>query len=217
MPPKGFRRARVLSRASALSQGESKASTGNKLLSDRELNSMASANRGAVLTSIERVRKGIESEDGIEVLEGGESAIMQQFRQLKAFFEGRGVDPEQSTAEVVKFWDWAGNHHQPAHRISSYLFAGLARRIANNQRPPDQGTMNDIRAISTYGPYVNAMFIDRMFETLLGEQPLARDLQTKAKFFPVRNGDAFLSYLDELAVRASDEVRQDAEEAYGII
>lgn len=183
----------------------------------RELNSMASANRGAVLTSIERVQKGIESEDWIEVFEGGESAIMRQFRQLKVFFEKRGIDPGQSTAEVVKFWDWAGNHQQPAHRISSYLFAGLARRIANNQRPPDRGTMNDIRAISTYGPYVDAMFIDRMFETLLGEQPLARDLEMKAKFFSVRNGDAFLSYLDGLAARASDEVRHYAEEAYGFV
>lgn len=61
------------------------------------------------------------------------------------------------------------------------------------------------------------MFIDRMFETLLGEQPLARDLQMKAQFFSVRSRDAFLNYLDELAARANDEVRRYAEEAYGVV
>lgn len=182
----------------------------------RELNSMESANRGAVLASAKRIEKAIENEDLVEMFEGAESAIMRQFRALRAFFEKRGVAPEASTAEVLKFWGWAGNHHQPQHRISSYLFAGLARRIANNQRAPDKGMMNDIRAIATYGPYVDAMFVDRMCENLLREQPLARDLTMKAKFFSMRTGDAFIDYVDQLAAQATDEVRRYAEEAYGV-
>jgi hypothetical protein len=182
----------------------------------RELNSMESANRGAVLASAQRAQRAVENEDWLEMLEGADSAIMRQFRQLRAFFETRGVAKEDSTAEVVKFWGWSGNHYQPAHRISSYLFAGLARRIANNQRAPDQGMLNDVRAISTYGPYVDAMFIDRMFDNLLREQPLARDLTMKAQFFSMRNGEAFIAYLDDLAARATDEVRRYAHEAYGV-
>jgi len=46
------------------------------------------------------------------MFEGVESAIMRQFRALRAFFERRGVAPEESTAEVPKFWGWAGNHHR---------------------------------------------------------------------------------------------------------
>lgn len=182
----------------------------------RELNSMQSANRGAVLASAHRMEEAIENGDMLEMIESAESAIMRQFRALRTFFEKRGVTPEASTAEVLKFWGWAGNHHQPQHRISSYLFAGLARRIANNQRAPDKGMMNDIRAIATYGPYVDAMFVDKMCENLLREQPLARDLKMKAKFFSMRTGEAFLAYLDGLAAQATDEVRRYAEEAYGV-
>lgn len=182
----------------------------------RELNSMESANRGAVLASAQRIEKAIGNADMVEIFEGAESAIMRQFRALRAFFEKRGVAPEASTAEVLKFWGWAGNHHQPQHRISSYLFAGLARRIVNNQRAPDKGMMNDIQAISTYGPYVDAMFVDKMCENLLREQPLARDLKMKAKFFSMRTGEDFLAYLDGLAAQATDEVRRYAEEAYGV-
>ena len=120
----------------------------------RELSSMESANRGAVLALAQRMETAIENGDWLDMFEGVESAIMRQFRALRVFFEKRGVAPEESTAEVLKFWGWAGNHHQPQHRISSYLFAGLARRIANNQRTPDKGMMNDIRAISTYGPFI---------------------------------------------------------------
>lgn len=182
-----------------------------------ELKSLLSANRGAVLASAERFQRAVEAEDWLQMVEGGESAIMRQFRQLRSFFEKRGTPENQSTTEVLKFWDWAGNQHQPEHRISCYLFAGLARRMANGQRLPDRGTLNDIRAIATYGPYVNAMFIDKMFETLLCEQPLAKDLTMKARFFSMRNGEAFIAYLNGLSAQASDEVRRYAEEAYGVV
>lgn len=181
-----------------------------------ELNSMESANRGAVLASVQRMEKAIKAGDMLEMFESTESAMMRQFWALRAYFEKRGFAPEASTAEVLKFWGWVGNHQQPQHRISSYLFAGLARRIANNQRAPDKGMMNDIRAIATYGPYVDAMFVDKMCENLLREQPLARDLKMKAKFFSMRTGEAFLAYLDGLAAQATDEVRRYAEEAYGV-
>jgi len=183
----------------------------------RELHSMASANRGTVLASAERMQKAVETENWLEMIEGSHSAIMRQFQQLRTFFERRGTPQYKSTAEVLKFWDWAENHHQPEHRISSYLFAGLARRFVNGQRSPDRGTLNDIKAIATYGPYVDAMFIDRMFETLLGEQPLAKDLTMKARFFSMRTREAFLAYLDGLAAQATDEVRRYAEEAYGVV
>lgn len=182
----------------------------------RELNSMASANRGAVLSSTRRMQRAIETQDMLEMVEASHSTIMRQFQHLKSFFEKRGTPPDQSTAEVVRFWDWAENRHQPAHRISSYLFAGLARRTANGQKAPDRGTLNDIRAISTYGPYVDAMFIDRMFDALLGERPLSTDLTMKAHVFSIRTGESFLAYLDGLASRAGADVRRHAEEVYGI-
>lgn len=167
---------------------------------NNELNSLGGANRAALLAW----------------KEGAYCRVLRQILGLLAIFERRGMSQSQATVEVVKFWDWKGNHHQPEHRISSYLFAGLARRIGSGQRPPDRGTLNDVRAIATYGPYVDAMFIDKMFEVLLGEQPLANDLAMKAQFYSVRNGDAFIAYLDGLCARATDKVREYAEEVYGV-
>lgn len=182
----------------------------------RELNSLSSANRGAVRASAERFQRGLETGDWVEMVEGNDSTVMRQFRQLRSFFEKRGVAEDRSAQAVVGFWDWKGNHQLPEHRVSSYLFAGLARRMASGQGPPDRGTLNDIRAIATYGPYVDAMFIDKMFETLLGERPLATELSMKARFFSVRNGEAFLAYLNALSARAGENVRRFAAEAYGV-
>ena len=42
-------------------------------------------------------------------------------------------------------------------------------RVAGGQRRVTRGFMNDVRAISTYAPYVDAMFIDRECADLLGE------------------------------------------------
>ena len=78
--------------------------------------------------------------------------------------------------------------------------------------------MNDVRAISTYGPYVDAMFLDNECASLLAEEPLRSKVKgnLKAKIFSATSGDAFLKYLRELELRAPPEVKQYAEEIYGL-
>lgn len=76
--------------------------------------------------------------------------------------------------------------------------------------------MNDIRAISTYGPYVEAMFIDKGCASLLSEEPLRSGLKMKAKIFSTTSGDAFLEYLKGLAAGTPTDVQRYAEEIYGI-
>jgi len=67
--------------------------------------------------------------------------------------------------------------------------------------------MNDVRAISTYAPYVDAMFVDRECAALLAEHRLAQDLEYKARIFSLTNGQAFLDYLAEIEAATPSEVR----------
>ena len=75
--------------------------------------------------------------------------------------------------------------------------------------------MNDVRAIGAYAPYVDAMFVDNECATFLAEKPLSTDLMFKAQIFSLNSGDAFLEYLDQIAERATDEVRLYAKQIYG--
>lgn len=106
----------------------------------------------------------------------------------------------------------------PTHRISAYLFAGLSRRLvsAGQKKLPSKGMMNDIRAISTYGPYVDAMFIDKGCASLLSEEPLRSELRLKAEIFSSTSGQAFLQYLQRLDDETPANVRRHAREIYGI-
>jgi len=76
--------------------------------------------------------------------------------------------------------------------------------------------MNDVRAISTYGPYVDAMFIDNGCASLLSEEPLRSEVKLKARVFSPTSGDAFLHYLEDLSEQTPADVRQYAEEIYGV-
>lgn len=185
-----------------------------------ELKSFGSANRSALLHAAKKAAHAIENMERLDTLEFFDALshpVMTQFKALKSYFESCGILPADSTAAVHKYWEWPENVHIPTHRISAYLFAALARKLVSGQkRLPSRGMFNDINAISTYGPYVDAMFLDNECARFLSEQPLATDLKLKAKIFSTNSGDAFLSYLRELQNGASTEMRKYANEIYGI-
>lgn len=138
-------------------------------------------------------------------------------RQLMSKFNVDG--PEVRDGDRQKFIDfmkWDGLERIPHHRISAYLFAAFARRYANGQkRLPNRGTMNDIEAIATYGPYVDAMFLDRECAALLNEEPLKSDLPINGRVFSTANGAEFIEYLEELSSNAPADVRKLAASIYG--
>jgi hypothetical protein len=85
----------------------------------------------------------------------------------------------------------------------------------NGQRHINRGMMNDVRAIASYAPYVDAMFVDRECAALLAELPLAQDLKYKARIFSLTNGQDFLEYLAEIEAATPSEVREQAARIYG--
>ena len=87
--------------------------------------------------------------------------LMTEQRMLSDAFANAGVAQADVATEVLHFWNWNRNLEQPYHRIWSYIFAAVGRRVVNGQRHVNRGMMNDVRAIATYAPYVDAMFVDQ--------------------------------------------------------
>ena len=182
-----------------------------------ELESYGTANRGALRAAIQRASEASQTTDVIEYFDKISHPVMEQFMRVARIFESCGLSKEQARHKVFEFWDWTGNQQLPVHRISAYLFAALARKISSGQRRrPSKGMMNDFDAISCYGPYVDAMFLDNECAQLLSERPLSTDLPIKAKIFSTNSGRAFIEYLRDLQNNASEHVRQRSAEIYGI-
>ncbi|MEO0937833.1 MAG: hypothetical protein AAFY38_06740 [Pseudomonadota bacterium] len=158
-----------------------------------------------------------DSMDPLALSESSCSLIYREYRQLCHLLEDRGVDEDQQVVEIMKFWNWERQREIPHQKISSYLFAAVARRVVTGEKKiVDRGLINDVRTISTYAPYVDALFIDKRCSALLKEEPLRTELDYKARIFSLSDTDAFLEYLREIESQTPDEVREYAAMIYGI-
>ena len=144
------------------------------------------------------------------------SLIMHEHRVLMSVFERAGVPEAERTARVVAFWRSEQAAQQPMQAISAHLFAAVARRVGFGQRSFSRGLMNDVRAISTYAPYVDAMFVDKEFELILKQTPQLRALPIKARIFSFGTSTEFLEYLDGLCNSASEDVSSFASRIFGL-
>ena len=105
----------------------------------------------------------------------------------------------------------------PSLRISSLLYAAMARKAASGQRrPPGSGTMTDVQLISTVLPYCDAIFVDNEFARYLAEKDVRDRLGYDTKVFSSRSGKEFLSYLDEIENETPLSHIEKVNELYGI-
>lgn len=176
------------------------------------------AGRTTVLRYLMDLKDELEqSNNPLALLEVGAHPVFREFMELLRVFEAEGLDQAAAMGEVVKFWQWPGNWEQPRHRITAYLFAAIARKIVAGQRkPPTRGFMNDVHAIASYAPYVDAMFLDKECAGLLREAPLHDELKLRARIFSLNTREEFLAYLGELEDGADDEVRRYSRRLYGM-
>lgn len=183
---------------------------------ERELSVYGDAKCHAYRIKLQRAFEAMECGDPAAIIGTHLDPIFDEKRALMNVFK---LDPNNELGamrKITEFWRWNGNRDIPVHRVASHLWAGLGRRFALGQKETTRGASNDIKAISTYGPYVDAMFIDKEFANILSETKELRNLGLKARIFSFANGEEFLAYLDELAEGASDEVREYAERIYGV-
>ena len=79
-----------------------------------------------------------------------------------------------------------------------------------------RGIVNDIRAISTYAHYVDAMFIDKECAHMLAEGPLNAELDYKARIFSFADPKSFIDYLKELEASSDPFIDHYARMLYGL-
>ncbi|CAN7566710.1 hypothetical protein LJR225_004193 [Phenylobacterium sp. LjRoot225] len=182
----------------------------------RELESYGRSHMQALAAALRGAAEANESGDWMAMLDSLHSPAYVQFGFMADDLRRRGSSSEEASETVVRFWNWKGNWRLPHHRISAHLFAGLARKMAAGQKElPTRGFFNDVNAVSVYGPYVDAIFLDNGCAGLVREM-IQSGVTLKAKVFSPRSGDQFLAYLEELETKATAEVREYAHEAYGI-
>ena len=140
----------------------------------------------------------------------------QLFQWVLRRLEQKSVPHEARREEAVRFLYSEPALRAPQNYLESLLYAGLARRAGLRQKCPDQGTPNDIKFISAYLPYCDAMFIDKQFDLLLSEPPVApRVKDDTAKIFSSRNRRDFLSYLAALEAEADPDHVELVVRTYG--
>lgn len=182
-----------------------------------ELEGYGIENTKAMQLVASELANAIERGDLDAAMKATEKRIYKQFTVLRAHVERAGISKNESALKVFEFWRWEGNHQLPSNKISSYLFAALARRVSSGQRKiPGNGIFNDFRAISTYGPYVDAIFLDNECANLLNEEPLRTDIGLSSKAFSTRTGERYINYLEDIEAKTPEAVRAWANEIYGL-
>jgi Zn ribbon nucleic-acid-binding protein len=123
--------------------------------------------------------------------------------EMKTILLKEGISG-QKTAEIIYnyFQDVDSLLEIPKIKITTVMFAGLARRAALGKKNPPKSTA-DVEFISSYLPYCDALFVDKESASLLKELPqnTPHELRLKefrAKIFTLNNKEDFLSYLDQL-------------------
>jgi hypothetical protein len=119
-----------------------------------------------------------------------------------------------SVAEVWRFLASNELDAVPYLRISSLLFAALARRAANANKAPDNVPFEDVDMIAAYLPFCDAMFIDREMHGLLQQRAVRDQLGFNTKGFSLRTKSEFLDYLDAIEASAPRQHIETAKAIY---
>lgn len=124
------------------------------------------------------------------------------------------LDHEERIKRVGAFLGSEVFRRIPNIDISCRLFAVLRRRVRDGQfsnREKSKGKLSglfyDIDAISVYGPYSDAIFIDRAMHEWLGQEHSQIADKYSFRIFSAANWDEFHAYLDGIEKNCSEEIR----------
>jgi len=186
---------------------------------DRELCGFGQGTIDIIIDTPRRVAAALQTPDPLAIIEATGHNACVLFRILQNLFVQHGISTDDVIKKVGEFLRWRGLDTMPSNAIGAHLFAAISRKAAAGQkRLPSRGMMNDIKVISSYAPYVDAMFIDSECASYLAEEPLRSkaNLPVRAKIFSPITRDAFLIYLQDLERQVSSEVKKQAADVYGI-
>jgi len=144
------------------------------------------------------------------------SAAAMQVICILEVLQRRRLPSSEARTTVIEFLNSPQFRDTPVNRISSRLFASIAHAAANGRKnPPDDGTSNDIRMVSAYMPYCDAMLVDNRVRAMLTSLPQRYALDYRCRLFSRRTGDSFLGYLKELEQEADPLILALVRDVYG--
>lgn len=101
-------------------------------------------------------------------------------------------------------------------RLGCGLFAALGWLAGRQQRvQADRGLRDDFNAISVYGPYVDAMLVDRACARLLRETPLCDELPNDLDLFAMQDVDRLAHWLNDVEASAPEGHVDLVRDVYG--
>jgi hypothetical protein len=135
---------------------------------------------------------------------------------LRAQLEDHGVAPEQWPSQIDAFLQSEAPTKVYFAEIAAGMLAALAWRAGHNQLArPTRGLRADIQAISTYLPYVDAMFVDNECARLLRDEPLRDQLPCSTRIFSIDSRGELLEWLTEIEDQAPPGHLDLVEHVYG--
>lgn len=168
-------------------------------------------------TVLELVMEGFAAENAGDIMASINlmmHPIMNEYVMLHKGFERVGVEESDIANKIYDFWNWEEHRKQPESLIAAHLFAGMARKVVGGKKEVDGSFLNDVRAISSYAPFVDAMFVDNECHALLYE---ARNkLEYRAKVFSLNTKDEFIDYLKQIEADIPSEIREYTNRIYGV-
>jgi hypothetical protein len=184
---------------------------------DIELGAYFQSRSDAFALAIATLGRGIENNDIFAGPNFAQSYIVRENDVIEHYLRKAGTAEREIAHKMRDFWQWDKNKDQPFGKILAYLFASLADQFKKGRKSmPSAGLMNDIKAISAYAPYVDAMFVDKECAQLLRHPRCRANLQYKAQIFSLANRNEFLNYLRQLISSTPTDVRKFASIIYGI-
>ena len=104
----------------------------------------------------------------------------------------------------------------PSIRIGSSIYAAIARDAANGRTNlPSKGVFVDLKVISGFLPYCEAMFLDNENAAFLNDHQVKTKIGYSAQVFSRRNKEEFLTYLDDMLANADPAHLETIKKVYG--
>jgi hypothetical protein len=133
------------------------------------------------------------------------------YNSLTGLFKQHEVSEKDLFNRIQEFFSSTNIREITFNKIRAYMFAGLARKCYGQKKFLTRSMWNDIKAISTYMPYCDAMFVDKECAHILSQKSLCNNLNYKTKIFSLRNINDFISYLYSLINNSPKKVIDRAE------
>lgn len=139
------------------------------------------------------------------------------FNTIHDIIKKQYSDLKISLQTTIDFIKSANFKSLPSHKISSYMFAGLARKATHGQkRPPSKGMLNDINIISDYLPFCDSMFLNNECIALLTENPTCDYIKNfNTRLYSKNSINSFLEYLNDIENNATPDHINKLKEVYG--